>query len=81
MHLRKEMVDEVRVEVIYARAKDMEADGFSKPYEPVKHKPFMKLVLGEKANAVNRWALYIEENGKEETSEEVKWARVFSRFT
>jgi hypothetical protein len=28
MNLGKEMVDEGRVKVVYARAKDMEADGF-----------------------------------------------------
>jgi hypothetical protein len=30
MNLGKEMVDEGRVKLVYARAKDKEADGFSK---------------------------------------------------
>jgi len=33
MHLGKDMVDEERIKVIYAKARDMQADGFSKPYE------------------------------------------------
>jgi hypothetical protein len=31
--------------VIYKRAEEMEADGFSKPYDPAKQKPFTKLML------------------------------------
>jgi hypothetical protein len=67
MHLGKEMVDEGRVKVIYKRAEEMEADGFSKPYDPAKQKPFTKLMLGEKANAVNRWALNVEEKSEEDS--------------
>ena len=39
MHLGKEMVDEGRIVV--------EADGFSKPYDPAKHKPFAAMIQGE----------------------------------
>jgi len=67
MHLGKEMVDEGRVRVIYKRADDMEADGFLKPYDPVKQKPFTKLMLGDKGNAVNRWALNVREMSEEHT--------------
>ncbi len=61
MNLGKEMVDEVRAKMLYTKGKDMQADGFSKPYNPVKHKPFAKLILGEDKNSVNRWALDIGE--------------------
>jgi hypothetical protein len=45
MHLGKEMVDEKRVLVLYKAEKDMVADGFSKPYDPVKHRVFMERIL------------------------------------
>jgi hypothetical protein len=45
MNLGKEMVDEKRVLVRYKAEKDMVADGFSKPYDPVKHKVFMERIL------------------------------------
>jgi hypothetical protein len=66
MHLGKEMVDKGKVKVIYKRAGDMEADGFSKPYDHVKQKLFTKLMLGEKANAVNKWALNVRERSEED---------------
>jgi hypothetical protein len=47
MHLSKEMVDEGRLQVVYKKAEDMEADGFSKPYDPAKHAPFAELIQGE----------------------------------
>jgi hypothetical protein len=47
MHLGKEMVDEKRVKVIYKNAEGMLADGFSKVYDPVRHVPFAKMILGE----------------------------------
>lgn len=62
MNLGKEMVDEGRFKVIYAKAKD----GFSKPYDPVKHKSFARLILGEWVNMVNRWAWHIENMSNEE---------------
>jgi hypothetical protein len=52
MNLGKEMVDEARAKVIYFKARDMQADGFSKLYDLVKHKPFPRLILGEGLNAV-----------------------------
>jgi hypothetical protein len=46
MNLGKEMVDEKRVIVKYIRGEDMDADGFSKPYDLVEHKKFKnKLML------------------------------------
>jgi hypothetical protein len=45
MNLGKEMVDEKRVLVRYKAEKDMVADGFSKPYDPVKHRVFMERIL------------------------------------
>jgi len=47
MHLGKEMVDEEGNKVVYKSAEGMEADGFSKPYNPAKHKPFAALIQGE----------------------------------
>ncbi len=47
MHLSKEMVDEGRLQVVYKKAEDMEADGFSKPYDLAKHAPFAELIQGE----------------------------------
>jgi hypothetical protein len=56
MNLGKEMVDEKRAEVKHICAEGMEADGFSKPYEPVDHKKFAtKLVM--RVNGDNGWAL------------------------
>jgi len=56
MNLGKEMVDEKRVIVKYIRGEDMEADGFSKPYDPADHKKFKeKLMLS--VNGDNGWAL------------------------
>jgi len=71
MHLGKEMVDEGRIKVIYAKAKEMQADGFSKPYEPTKQEQFSKLVLGKDINKVNRWALQLvtsEKKSEQKTS-------------
>jgi hypothetical protein len=45
MNLGKEMVDEKRVLVQYKAEKDMVADGFSKPYDPIKHRVFMEQIL------------------------------------
>jgi hypothetical protein len=45
MNLGKEMVDEKRVLVRYKAEKDMVADRFSKPYDPVKHRVFMERIL------------------------------------
>jgi hypothetical protein len=56
MHLGKEMVDEKRLKVVYKKGDDMLADGFSKPYDPVKHKPFAIELMGTQ-KSVNRWAL------------------------
>ena len=47
MHLGKEMVDKGRIAVVYKCAEGMEADGFSKPYDPAKHKPFAVMIQGE----------------------------------
>jgi hypothetical protein len=56
MNLGKEMVDEKRAEVKHIRAEKMEADGFSKPYDPAEHKKFAaKLVV--RVNGDNGWAL------------------------
>jgi len=69
MHLGKEMVDEERIKVIYSKAKDMQADGFSKPYEPAKQGPFSKLILGKDVNKVDRWALQMETSEKKSEQE------------
>jgi hypothetical protein len=71
MNLGKEMVDEGRIIVVFKRAEEMEADGFLKPYDPSKHKPFSKMIMGTKVNAVNRWALHLEQNGKENNEKSV----------
>jgi hypothetical protein len=47
MNLAKEMVDEGRAEIIHVKAPRMKADGFSKPYDESKHKPFARCVQGE----------------------------------
>jgi hypothetical protein len=46
MHLGKEMVDEKRIKVVYKNAEGMLADGFSKVYDPSRHVPFAKMILG-----------------------------------
>jgi hypothetical protein len=46
MHLAKEMVNEGRIKVLYKGAQGMVADGFSKSYDPVKHKMFVELIGG-----------------------------------
>jgi hypothetical protein len=46
MYLGKEMVDEGRIKVVYKEAEGMQANGFSKPYDPVKHKPLVELIPG-----------------------------------
>ncbi len=51
MNLRKEVVDEGRLKVIYQSAEGMEADGFSKPYDPAKHASFAVLIQGERDKA------------------------------
>jgi hypothetical protein len=65
MFLGKEMVDEGRLRVIYKRGDEMEADGFSKPYDPAKHKPFATRLLGSQ-KSVNGWALNGVHNNKSE---------------
>jgi hypothetical protein len=71
MNLGKEMVDKGRIVVVFKRAEEMEADGFLKPYDPAKHKPFSKMIMETKVNAVNRWALHFEENGEENSERSV----------
>jgi len=62
MNLGKEMVDEKRVIVKYIRGEDMDADGFSKPYDLAEHKKFKtKLMLS--VNGDNRWALSKVQDG------------------
>jgi hypothetical protein len=46
MNLGKEMVDEGRVRIKYLKGDDMEADGFSKPYDPAEHDKFVKRLFG-----------------------------------
>ena len=69
MNLGKEMVDEGRIIVVFKRAEEMEADGFLKPYDPSKHKPFSKMIMGTEVNMVNRWALHLEQNSEESGEE------------
>jgi hypothetical protein len=45
MNLGKEMVDEGRVKVVYVRAEDMKADGFSKPLDPSGHRRFVEMMV------------------------------------
>jgi hypothetical protein len=47
MNLGKEMVDEGKIKVTYKSAENMIADGFTKPFDPIKHISFAKLVLGQ----------------------------------
>jgi hypothetical protein len=44
MNLGKEMVDEGRAKVVYVRAEDMKADGFSKPLDPSGHCRFVEMI-------------------------------------
>jgi hypothetical protein len=44
MNLGKEMVDEGRVQVVYVKAEEMKADGFSKPLDPSGHCKFVDLM-------------------------------------
>ena len=46
MNLGKEVVDENKVLIIYKRSGKMKADGFSKLFDCVDHKPFAKMVQG-----------------------------------
>jgi len=46
MNLGKEMVDQERVHVVYIKAAEMKADGFSKPFDPAEFKKFAKMVQG-----------------------------------
>jgi hypothetical protein len=46
MNLGKEVADEGRLKVVYQSAEGMEADGFSKPYDPAKQIPFARLIQG-----------------------------------
>jgi hypothetical protein len=82
MFLGKEMVDEGRLRVIYKKGEEMEADGFSKPYDTAKHKPFAIQWLGTQ-KLVNGWALNgihnnksKEKNKSEKESGEQKGQRV-----
>jgi hypothetical protein len=56
MHLGKEMVGEGRIAVVYKSAEGMEADGFSKPYDPAKHKPFAAMIQGGSWSTGGRYA-------------------------
>jgi hypothetical protein len=47
MNLAKEMVDEERAVIVHVKAPEMKADGFTKPYDEAKHKPFARNTLGE----------------------------------
>jgi hypothetical protein len=49
----------------------MEADGFSKPYDPVKYKPFAIKLLGVQ-KSVNGWALTNIHNNDNVKSEQSK---------
>ena len=51
MNLGKGAVDEGRLKVIYQSVEGMEADGFSKPYDPAKHASFAALIQEEKDKA------------------------------
>lgn len=46
MHLVKEMIDKGRLKVVYEEAESMATDGFSKPYNPAKHKMFAEMIAG-----------------------------------
>jgi hypothetical protein len=51
MNLGKEVVNEGRLKVVYQSAEGIEADSFSKPYDPAKRAPFAALIQGEKDKA------------------------------
>jgi len=57
INLGKEMVNEKRVIVKYIRGEDMDAHGFSKPYDPAEHKKLknrlMPSVNGDNGRALN----------------------------
>jgi len=58
MNLGKEMVDQERVHVVYIKAAEMKADGFSNPFNPAEFKKFAKMVQGNFLASDNGWALY-----------------------
>ncbi len=58
MNLGKEMVDQNRVHVVYVKAAEMKADGFSKPFDPTEFKRFAKMVQGDFLASENGWALH-----------------------
>jgi hypothetical protein len=67
MNLGKEMVDHERVHVVYIKAAEMKADGFSKPFDPAEFRKFARMVQGIFLASDNRWALYdIEEQEDDE---------------
>jgi phosphoribosylformimino-5-aminoimidazole carboxamide ribonucleotide (ProFAR) isomerase len=68
MHLGKEMVEEGRIRVIYKKGEEMLVDGMSKPYDPVKHKPFALELLGGQ-ESVNGWALEYMDTKKKSDEE------------
>lgn len=62
-------MDEDRLKVVYKSTKGMEADGFSKPYDPTKHVPFAKLIQGEDLKV--RQQVGARKNGKKNSKEEL----------
>jgi len=67
MNLGKEMVDQERVHVVYIKAAEMKADGFSKPFDPAEFRKFARMVHGNFLASDNGWALYdIEEQENDE---------------
>jgi hypothetical protein len=58
MNLGKEMVDQERVHVVYIKAAEMKADGFSKPFDPAEFKKFARMVQGNFLASDNGWAFY-----------------------
>jgi hypothetical protein len=53
--------------VVYVKAAEMKADGFSKPFDPAEFKRFAKMVQGDFLTSDNGWALY--DIGEEEDDE------------
>jgi hypothetical protein len=47
MNLGKEMLDEDRIFVKHTPAEEMQTDGFSKPYDPAEHRPFVMFIQEE----------------------------------
>jgi hypothetical protein len=43
----KEMMEEARVKAIHTKAGNMQADGFTKLYDPTKHEPLARIILGK----------------------------------